>query len=68
MFLVRLARSECETSGRSHPLPPLAFPPSPLPFHTNQVLLELDPEPALQPWINGPGVGMATLFWICGPF
>lgn len=41
MFLVRLARSECER-GRSHPLPPRAFPPSPLPFHTNQVLLELD--------------------------
>ena len=49
----------------SHLVP---FPPSPLPFQTNQRLLELDPEPALQHGISGPGVGLATLFWICGPF
>ena len=44
------------------------FPPSPLPFHMHQGLLELDPEPALQHGISGPGVGLATVFWICGPF
>ena len=49
----------------SHLVP---FPLSLLPFHTNQGLLEFDPEPALQHGISGPGVGLATVFWICGPF